>query len=96
MAWWGVVDIIGRIVAIIRVKFAGGGGRSHIIGIGAHGGHGAGGTRPEAEGRIILCRPTMLPPIVFDLVASGLCNGSELRHDMLVWMMSTSLPCVWQ
>jgi hypothetical protein len=68
-----VISIIGRIVAIIGVKLMGDVGCCHIIGVGAHGGRG--GMRPEAQGRIVLCRPAVLPPIVFVLIAFGLCNG---------------------
>jgi hypothetical protein len=74
----------------------GGKGCCHIVGAGACGRLGAGGTQPEAEGRIILCRPTMLPPIVFVLVPFGLYDGPGLRHNTLVWVLLTSLPCVLQ
>jgi hypothetical protein len=84
MAWQGVLSIIGCIVAIIGVKVMGGRGYCHIVGAGARGGCMAGGTRPEAEGRIVLCRPAMLPPIVFNLVAFRMCDGPGLWHDMLV------------
>jgi hypothetical protein len=47
----------------------------HIIGVGAHGGCGAGGTQLEVEGRIVLSRPAVLPIIVFVLIAFGLCDG---------------------
>jgi hypothetical protein len=35
----------------------------------------AGGMRLEAEGKIVLCRPAVLSPIVFVLVPFGLCDG---------------------
>jgi hypothetical protein len=55
-----------------------------------------GGARPEAEGRMVLCIPTIDPPMVLVRVAWGLCIGPGLAYVALVWLSSRSPLCVWQ
>jgi hypothetical protein len=57
---------------------------------------GGGGECPAVEGRIILWRPAVKPPIVFALVVDGLCNGPGWRHVLLVWVLWMSQPWVLQ
>jgi hypothetical protein len=55
-----------------------------------------GGSRPNIDGRIVLWRPPVEPPIMFCLVACRLWAVPGLRQLMLVCPSSTSPPCVWQ
>jgi hypothetical protein len=55
--------------------FMRGGDCCHVAVVGAPCCHGGGGACPATEGRIVLWRPTVEPPIVFVVIADGLCNG---------------------
>ncbi len=90
------MSIVGHIAAIKEVIFMGGGGYCHVAVVGAHCCHGRGGACPEMEGRIVLWRPAIEPPIVFVLIADGLCNGPGFWHVKLVWVLWMSPPWVWQ
>ena len=63
---------------------------------GARNWRGGGGTRPDADGRMVLCIPPLEPPIVFCLVALRLWASPGLAQVMLLCMSSMSPPWVWQ
>jgi hypothetical protein len=48
----------------------------------------------ETEGRIVLWRPTIAHPIVFDCVSEGLCDGPGFWHILLVWLLTMLPQCV--